>query len=296
MGSIDVDTELLLEMSADAAMHAAEQTTVHIAAEVKGDIAGLMDTLTPTGPYAYAIKPELNPDGSVTIPIATTRDEIRDWYTLVRGMSDLLPGWPVIEVRGEWYTFQELISRGRRKGSDTITQSQTIALFPSGAATGITGELVWYRMPREALGGGSAPEAPAGNGLDFRKQGLEQHDRYVRALQTADVDAILRVLSDGAQGAIRDYVNDTGTLVGLHGEEEHSSYYHALFDKYEILAVDRMHRVAQDWYVFAELRVKVRARGGPNAGRTLTFRTAEFFIPASDGRFIARIGHGTDPS
>jgi hypothetical protein len=81
----------------------------------------------------------------------------------------------------------------------------------------------------------------------------------------------------------------------LHGKEEHSSYYHSLFSKYEMLAVDRMHRAAQDWYVFSELRVEVRARSGPGAGRTLAFRTAEFFIPAGDGRFIARIGHGTDP-
>ena len=28
----------------------------------------------------------------------------------------------------------------------------------------------------------------------------------------------------------------------------------------------------------------------------LAFHTAEFFIPANDGRFIARIGHGTDPA
>jgi hypothetical protein len=34
--------------------------------------------------------------------------------------------------------------------------------------------------------------------------------------------------------------------------------------------------------------------GGPDAGRTLAFNTAEFLIPAADGRFIARIGHGTD--
>ena len=293
MGVIDVDHDLLAA-SADAVMHAAEQTVVHVDAEVVGDIDGLMATLTPEGPYAYAIKPELKPDGSVTIPIATTREEIREWYKLVRGMSSLLPAWPLIEVFGEWYTFQESVSRGRRKGSDEVTESQTIAIFPSAAGTGITGELVWFRMPREALGGGGSPAGQNGHEVDFRKLGLEQHDRYVQALRAADVDGIVEILSDGAQAAIRDYVSDSGTLIGLHGLGEHESYYGSFFDRYEILAVDRMHRVAEEWYVFGELRMKVRTRTGPDTDRAQEFRIAEFFIPAGDGRFIGRIGHGTD--
>jgi hypothetical protein len=291
MGVIDVDHEIL-SANARVAMHAAEQMMVHIAAEIKGDIDGLMETLVPEGPYAYAIKPELNPDGSVTIPIATTPEEIREWYKLIRGMSALLPGWPVIEVFGDWYTFQESISRGRRKGSDTVTESPTIALFPSARGSGITGELVWYRMP--GVGSGITPGG-TGNQTDLRKLGLEHHDRYVEALRTSNVDGILEIFTDHAQSAVRDYANDTGTLIGLHGAVDHSSYYRSLFDKYEILRVDRMHRVAQDWYVFAELHVTVRARHEPAQERTLSFRNAEFFIPGNDGRFIARIGHGTDP-
>ena len=46
--------------------------------------------------------------------------------------------------------------------------------------------------------------------------------------------------------------------------------------------------------MFAELRFTVVERTGPDAGRAFAFNTAEFLIPAADGRFIARIGHGTD--
>ncbi len=293
MGVIDVDHEIL-SVNARVAMHAAEQTTVHIAAEIEGDIDGLMDTLVSEGPYAYAIKPELNPDGSVTIPIATTPEEIREWYKLIRGMSALLPGWPVIEVFGDWYTFQESISRGRRKGSEEVTESETIALFPSGRDSGITGELVWYRMRGEGLGGGRTPAGDGGQ-TDLRKLGIELHDHYVHALQRSDVDGILEIFTDHAQSAVRDYAHETGTLIGLHGADDHASYYRSLFEKYEIVRVDRMHRVAQDWYVFAELHVTVRARSEQSPRRTLSFRNAEFFIPGSDGRFIGRIGHGTDP-
>jgi hypothetical protein len=51
--------------------------------------------------------------------------------------------------------------------------------------------------------------------------------------------------------------------------------------------------VTDDWYVFAELRIVAVRRG--SAG-TVAFNTAEFHVPAKDGRFIARIGHGTEPS
>jgi hypothetical protein len=59
-----------------------------------------------------------------------------------------------------------------------------------------------------------------------------------------------------------------------------------------VRAVDILHRLVDEWYVFAELRLTVAER---TTGETRAFHTAEFFIPANDGRFIARIGHGTDP-
>ena len=92
---------------------------------------------------------------------------------------------------------------------------------------------------------------------------------------------------------MRDYVADTGTLVELTGKVEHRAWYERLFDRYEILSVQPLCQVTEDWYVFAELRFTVAARG---ADRTVAFHTAEFHVPAKDGRFIARIGHGTEPA
>jgi hypothetical protein len=43
--------------------------------------------------------------------------------------------------------------------------------------------------------------------------------------------------------------------------------------------------------VFAELRFTVRRRSD---GETLAFHTAEFWMPAKTGAFIARVGHGTE--
>ena len=92
--------------------------------------------------------------------------------------------------------------------------------------------------------------------------------------------------------AVRDYVAGTGALIELSGKDAHRTFYGDLLGRFEIRDVRSMHLVVSDWYVFAELRVTADQRDGSG---TVAFHTAEFHVPARDGRFIARIGHGTDP-
>jgi hypothetical protein len=290
MQNIDIDAGLL-RASADAAARAAEQATVHIDAEVVGDIPALVETLTERGPYAYAIRPSINADGSIDIPIAITREEITEWYALVRGQSAILPtGWPLIEIRSEWFTFQERITLARVKETGIVHENETILLLPVTSEPGITGELTWFRTPRELLGRSVTPTTPTASTTELRKHALELHDVYIEALRAADVEGILQVLHEDAQGGIRDYVDDTGTVIALRSIDDHRRHYRALFEKFEVRAVDLLRRVVQDWYVFAEMRMRMTGRDGS----PFEYRVAEFFIPASDGRFIARLGHGTD--
>jgi hypothetical protein len=116
--------------------------------------------------------------------------------------------------------------------------------------------------------------------------------RSLDALRTSNVDGILDVLHDGVASALRDYVNDTGTLTQLEGKDAHRAYYQSFFDKYQVQSIQPLALVTDEWYVFAELRMTVVPQGG---GGALAYHTAEYFIPSKDGRFIARIGHGTEP-
>ena len=54
--------------------------------------------------------------------------------------------------------------------------------------------------------------------------------------------------------AVRDYVEDTGTLTALVGLKAHADYFGAFFDKFEVVSAEPLYRVAEDWYVFAEVR------------------------------------------
>ncbi|HET6954778.1 MAG TPA: nuclear transport factor 2 family protein [Acidimicrobiales bacterium] len=296
MSSIDIDPAALAALAA-ASAHAYEQAIIHIGEEIKArdpnDLGALIGSLAPEGPYAYTILPRVRADGSIRLPVLTTREEIAEAYAVIRGLSDLHEVIGLTEVRGTWYLFQDAMTRGGPKGSDVVNERQTLGLFPSGSGAGITGELVWLRVPRAQLGFRDDVEVLADDDLHARKLVLDRFARYLDALRANDLDAIVAVLHDGAASAVRDYVADTGTLIELTGKDAHRTWLRALLDRYEIRSVDPLHVVTEDWYVFAELRVVVAPRGGSG---TLSFHTAEFHIPARDGRFIARIGHGTAPA
>ena len=298
MQVIDTDPKFLRQ-AADATLHAYEQSITHVEAEIKGIIPELMETLTPEGPYGYTIMPEVRADGSVGLPIITSYEGIQEAYSFIRGMSQLLSVSPLTEVRGSWYTFQDNLSRGRLKENGYEgPPRQTLALFPSGSGIGITGELVWVRVPRSRLGGDAGVVDPEASGDTLsvaleREKVYQRHCEYLDAIRRSDVEGVLAALHDKAASALRDYVNETGTLAALEGPEAHRAHYEAFFEKFDVRSVDVLSLVAEDWYVFAEVRVTLKVRA---TGEVLGFNTAEFHMPAADGRFIARIGHGTDPA
>jgi hypothetical protein len=296
----DADVEVLRQ-GAEGASHAAQQAATHIQAEFGDDVLDIMSTLVADEPYAYTLMGRfaVNEDGSFTLPIATTRQDIFDGYTEVHERLRTLTWSPMVEVYGEWYAFHEGMATIVDKATGVVSETgPSIGLFPCRTGQGITGELIWgYRAPGE-LGvgakrnGASATEpSTERERLVLRQEVIRQHDRYLDAMRASDVEGIIKTLSSDAQGAIRDYVNDTGTLISLDGSEAHRSFYRSLFDKYQVRSVDVLRRVAQHWYVFTEARVTVTGKVG-----MLAFHTAEYFITGHDGRFLVRIGHGTDPA
>ena len=102
----------------------------------------------------------------------------------------------------------------------------------------------------------------------------------------------MSTMNSDVQCGVRDYVADTGALVELVGGQATRAHYAAFFDAFEVLSVDLLHRVVQDWYVFAETRVVARSSAGD--GGQVAFNLAEFSVIARDGTFFVRIGHGTD--
>ena len=292
MHAIEVDPELL-RRTAEAAVHVGDETVEHNAAEVRGSVPGLLDTLAAAEPYGYMLSPEFQPDGSIRMPIASTRDEVGAFYEVVRGRSDVLSEEPIIEVRGTWYAFWESVSTGRRKDTGVVSEHPLAILSPVGSDPGIDGEIIWPRLPFEMLGTGTDAGYLDLEESQRRRELRNMHDRHIDALRRADVDAILADLDDGVVSAVRGYVDDTGRMIELLGHDGHRAYYTAFFDKYEVVSVGLVHRVTQDWFLFGEIRIEVRDRA---TGDGLAFHTAEIHAPGKNGRLVGRTGYGTDPS
>jgi hypothetical protein len=292
MKAIEVDPETLRRAS-DAAINAGRETVIHNQAEVAGSVPGLIATLSPHEPYGYMLMPEFLPGGAIRLPIASTREEVRAFYEVVRGRSDVLSEQPLIEVRGTWYAFWETISTGRPKGAEASRTHPLAVLTPVGVGAGIDGEIIWPKLPMDLLGVGPA-RAEAPSEQDERLRLFEMHNAYLRKLATADVEAILTDFNDGAASAVRDYVGGSGRLIHAAGIDEHRAHFQAFFDRFEILEVEFLHRVVQTWYVFAELRFRARDRA--EGGRELSFNVADIHGIGKDGRVIARLSYGTDPT
>jgi SnoaL-like domain len=182
------------------------------------------------------------------------------------------------------------VNRGQVRGQDKITESYTIAIFPVSTGKGITGELVWAKYPKVTLGPRIEGEDAMLEGEPARRRLLAQHKDYLDGWRANDPDAILAHMHDGVQANIRDYVNETGRLIGLESKDDYRTYLKAFFGKYEVVKVDYLHRVMQEWYLFAEIRVEMRDR----EGKALAFNSADFFVPARNNRIIVQTGHGTD--
>ena len=293
---VDVDPEIL-EASAAASRHAYEQAVLHVGEEIKArdpsNLTALMDSLAPEGPYAYTIMPRVGADGSIQLPVLTTRDEIGEAYEFVRGLSDLHEVVGLTEIAGTWYLFQDAMTVGGPKDSDVRNHRQTLGLFPSGAESGITGELVWLRTPRENLGAeGDADAFAEDDELHARRRIVDRYQQYLGALGANDLEGLIATLHDGAASAVRDYVDGDGGLVELTGKDAHRTWYGRFLDAFDVSDARSVQLVVSDWYVFAELRITATRRSD---GAAVAFHTAEFHVPARDGRFIARIGHGTAP-
>jgi hypothetical protein len=291
MRVVDIDPDLL-RRSAEAATHAGKEGVGHVLAEIDGRPSVILETLAAEGPYGYTIRQQQHPDGTLRVPILTTREEIHEEYKAVRALSDVLTHKATIDIRGAWYLFHDVINTTRNTATGKVNENQSLVLCPcKGSGDGITGEIFWHRTPRESLGRGDKIVNADASPRLLKLANYDMHETFLKALRGGDVEGMAALMNDSIQLAVRDYVTESGTLTQPEEKDMYRAYWRAFFDKFEVLSIDMLERVVEDWYVFAELRFNLRRRDG---GGKVAFNTAEFFVTAKDGLFITQIGHGTD--
>ena len=263
----------------------------HIDAESADVIEEIMATLAPDEPYAYTVAPPAE-DRVSSIPhqeFRLTRAGIQAAYEDMHRFSLSLGIDAIAEIRSDWYAFIFGLGHGMDKSTGREHPNRpTAVLFPTMGQHGITGELFWFRTSTEApyTGGGTGPHA-AEAAL------LAKHDALIEAFRRNDGSAVTELFNVDAQLGIRDYVNETGTVISITGGNDLQSYLKAFFERIKVVGIDVVQRLATDWCVFAELRWTVEDLKHP--GEKFTFYTANHGEVRPDGLFASLIGHGTDP-
>lgn len=283
---------------ARAAVRSGEMAWAHIESEFTQDVDTVMATLEPDGPWTWTLPNNGFIPSSPDLQYfsATTLEEIRDVYVNMRNYVEVWEWLATTEIRAGWYTVTHGVSKLRDVVKDEYVQLESITMFPVGAE-GILGEvqigdLGVARENRWDAVATSPGEVP----LPLKRlDTLGLHTRLVEAIKAEDPDAILATMRADVATAIRSYLQDEYVVLNAKGSAELRDYYVALFERFKVRDLQVVTRVAESWFVFAELHWTVEHRSGERAGEVVEFCTADIAPVDPDGVFWVRTGAGTDP-
>lgn len=261
---------------------------VHVESEYLDVVDDILATLVPEEPYAYTVTPMPTNDGSIPRQaFASTMADLRASYENLHRFSAVRNLEPVAEIHGDWYVFIYGLGEGLIKSNGQVVHTPTAVLFPTMGKQGITGELFWTRS---ALG---APYTGGREGPLAAELAVQsRHDAFFQSLRREDINGVAELFHPDAQVGLRDYVNDTGALAGLHSRQDLKEHLAEFFRRFKVIDVSLVQRFATDWFVFAELLWIVEDR--QQALKRFKFYTANHAEVRPDGLFASMIGHGTD--
>jgi hypothetical protein len=261
----------------------------HIRAEYTQDSYKIAATLASNTPVAWTLaRPAEEAGGAYRFLTGTTFEEVRGQYEVLRTQLEI-HGWePLLEIRTGWYTLSQGISKLRIPATGQFTKGETVVMFPVGK-DGILGELQIATVGRPD---GRAPVDE--DRLPLRRMAaLAEHDAFMDALRGEDVGKLVAAHIPDAAVAVRNYLTDQSSLLNVAGAKALEEYYTQLFAKYRVLDIQLVNRIAETWYVFAELHWTVEERGG--ARRTLEFCTGDVAALDPERKYWVKTGAGTDP-
>jgi hypothetical protein len=271
------------------AEQAAHFTWTHLEAEYTQDIEKVLATLATAEPLTWTLPELVGDDGAATYLAGTDYQQIHDQYHSLREFVEIHDWRALVEIRQSWYVMTHGVVTLKLKATGEYTRSQTVTMFPTGR-DGILGEV--------QIGAVNRRVPPDSTDPDFwvakdRLAALAAHDAYVGALRSGDVDAIVAANRPNGAAAIRNYLTDESTVLNVDSAAELGEYFRAFYDRYAVRDIQLVNRVAESWYVFAELHWIVEEQFGER--RTLHFCTAETSPLDDEGRYWVRTGSGTDP-
>jgi len=253
----------------------------HIRSEYGTKMVGVMDTI---GAYPhFAMMPE---PGKVNV--LSGRHDIDEMYKASVTYAEPQASRLLSQLATDWYVFVENVPTRLWIEDGSMRTVQTVTMFVTDDANGLTGEYAWQRYyPATDSGGDGAIALP-----ERALQNLSMHQDMLDAICSGDRQAFASLLDPDCIWAQRNYLSDVagGEILELRGAgkaAEHVSQWHAAFEPEHVSILNR--RVT-DWYVFSEELWVVRPAGGSRR----QYRTAVIYPVNEAGLFEAALGFGRD--
>jgi len=260
-----------------------DKVWLHARDEFLSDVDRIMTTVIESGqPVVYGV--------GIGRELGAFDDHgaVRDHYTATYGAIHVRDWRTFIELRSNWYTFFDGVVNYDDHAAGENTNRESIVLFPLDDQEGILGELAWTRLPEQEIADPCLDPIPAATA----KADVNRHllDAYIAALKAGDVAGAVGMFTHDGQVAARDYGADPERYRALRGPEL-LSFHQRFADRFDVLALDIVRIVVTDWYAFAELHWHVREKA---SGKAMRMHTVEMLPILAPGKFVARIGWGTE--
>lgn len=263
----------------EALLQSIAKSERHIRSEYGTKMVGVMDTIGEHPHFAMMLQP-----GQLTI--LSGRDDIDTMY---KGSVD--NAWPqasriISQWTSDWYMFIENVPTRRWVARGEFKTVQTITMFVTDDANGITGEYAWQRyyppVSQIEVDGELIPDRTLRN--------LQLHEDLLDAVRRADMDALAAVVEPDCVWAQRDYrvATDGGEIVDMKGIDAIAAFLESSHAALTPSHVSILNRHVTDWYIFAEELWVVKT----SQGERRQYRSAMTYALNPAGKIEAVLGFG----
>lgn len=252
----------------------------HIRSEYGTKMVGVMETIGDYPHFAMMLDP-----GSIAV--LSGRPAIDEMYKASVDRADPQASRILTQLTTDWYMFIENVPTRLWIDDGDMKTVQTVTMFTTDDANGITGEYAWQRYYPATDG----PADSAGVPLPDRAlRNLENHETLLAAVCGGDMAALKDLLTSTFTWAQRDYTSDTagGKIVRIEDADELEASLIRWRTALNPVHVSILNRRVADWYVFSEELWVVE----PTPGERRQYRTAVVYGVDEAGKFEAVLGFG----
>lgn len=268
----------------EAVLQSIAKAERHIRSEYGTRMVGVMETVGAHPHFVMMIEPGV-------VRVVSGRGDVDLMYKASVELAEPKVSRLLSQLATDWYVFVENVPTRLWIADGRLHTVQTVTMFVTDDARGITGEYAWQRTYPVALPASAQAALPH---PERALMLLERHDTLLDAVLHADPAKLEALLEPGCLWTQRDYLDDVegGKLLELRGSAQLARYLERWRAVLRPAHVSILNRRVTDWYVFSEELWILR----PAHDEECQCRIAMIYPVSETGLFEGALGFGRAPS